>query len=146
MYIRSPVTGRHARIEIIPLIDIMFFLLASFMMVSLAMIKIQSLRMNLPTAAVYQSKDKPTIINLEIDRAGDVFVVGDTPADRRRLNLVELESYLSNRVAGADTVPPVYIKGDPQATHGQVLNVVDTVKVAGIEQVSFNISPGPGPK
>ncbi|HMO66060.1 MAG TPA: biopolymer transporter ExbD, partial [Verrucomicrobiota bacterium] len=129
-----------------PLIDIMFFLLASFMMVSLAMIKIQSLRMNLPTAAVYQSKDKPTIINLEIDRVGDVFVVGDAPADRRRLNLVELGGYLSNRVATATNSVPVYIKGSPEATHGQVLNVVDTVKLAGIEQVSFNISPVPGQK
>ena len=34
MKLPSPVKRRHSRIEIIPLIDIMFFLLASFMMVS----------------------------------------------------------------------------------------------------------------
>lgn len=146
MYISSPVKGRHARIEIIPLIDIMFFLLASFMMVSLAMIKIQSLKMNLPTAAVYQAKEKPQMVNLEVDRVGDVFLVGDRKDDRRRLNLVDLGGYLSNRLAAATNALPVYIKGSPEATHGQVLNVVDTVKAAGIEQVSFNIAPLPGQK
>ncbi len=36
MYVSSPIPHKKARIEIIPLIDIMFFLLASFMMVSLS--------------------------------------------------------------------------------------------------------------
>ncbi len=39
-----------ARIEIIPLIDIMFFLLASFMLVSLSMVNLKSVKVNLPTA------------------------------------------------------------------------------------------------
>ena len=39
-----------ARIEIIPLIDIMFFLLASFMLVSLSMVNLKSMKLNLPTA------------------------------------------------------------------------------------------------
>ncbi len=36
MEVASPIPKKRARIEIIPLIDIMFFLLASFMMVSLS--------------------------------------------------------------------------------------------------------------
>ena len=40
-----------ARIEIIPLIDIMFFLLASFMLVSLSMVNMKSVKVDLPTAA-----------------------------------------------------------------------------------------------
>ena len=47
MRIRSPLPHKKTRIEIIPLIDIMFFLLASFMMVSLQMQKVQTLRANL---------------------------------------------------------------------------------------------------
>ncbi len=46
---RSPIPHKHARIEIIPLIDIMFFLLASFMMVSLSQTHMKGIRVNLPT-------------------------------------------------------------------------------------------------
>ena len=50
MKIRSPIARKRTRLEIIPLIDIMFFLLASFMMVSLQMQKVRTLKASLPTA------------------------------------------------------------------------------------------------
>src|ERR1700681_3800233 len=50
MRVRSPLPKKHARIEIIPLIDIMFFLLASFMMVSLSQTHMKGIRVNLPSA------------------------------------------------------------------------------------------------
>src|SRR5918998_2185308 len=50
MRMRSPIPKKHARIEIIPLIDIMFFLLASFMMVSLSQTHMKGIRVNLPAA------------------------------------------------------------------------------------------------
>ena len=50
MKMRSPLPKKHARIEIIPLIDIMFFLLASFMMVSLSQTHMKGIRVNLPSA------------------------------------------------------------------------------------------------
>src|SRR5437870_5952470 len=50
MRLSSPVPHKRARIEIIPLIDIMFFLLASFMMVSLSQTHMKGIRVNLPAA------------------------------------------------------------------------------------------------
>ena len=50
MKILSPLKRRRTRLEIIPLIDIMFFLLASFMMVSLQMQKVRTIKASLPTA------------------------------------------------------------------------------------------------
>ena len=50
MIIPSLQSRRKARIEIIPLIDIVFFLLATFVMVSLSMIKNQGIEVNLPPA------------------------------------------------------------------------------------------------
>ena len=50
MRMRSPIPKKHARIEIIPLIDIMFFLLASFMMVSLSQTHMKGISVNLPSA------------------------------------------------------------------------------------------------
>src|SRR6185436_10501077 len=49
MRLASPVPHKRARIEIIPLIDIMFFLLASFMMVSLSQTHMKGIRVNLPS-------------------------------------------------------------------------------------------------
>ena len=51
MRVGSPYPHKKARIEIIPLIDIMFFLLASFLLPSLSMMRLQSVKMDLPTAA-----------------------------------------------------------------------------------------------
>ncbi len=72
MKIRSPIARKRTRLEIIPLIDIMFFLLASFMMVSLQMQKVRTLKASLPTATLATSTKKPDIINLKVDRDGQV--------------------------------------------------------------------------
>jgi biopolymer transport protein ExbD len=55
--IPSPRAKRRARIEI-PLIDIMFFLLATFVMVSLSMIRNQGINVNLPVAATSAPQDR----------------------------------------------------------------------------------------
>ena len=72
MKIRSPIVRKRTRLEIIPLIDIMFFLLASFMMVSLQMQKVRTLKASLPTATQATSAKKPDIINLHVDHEGRV--------------------------------------------------------------------------
>ena len=136
MKIGSPTLHRKARIEIIPLIDIMFFLLASFMMASLTMIKMQSIKMNLPTATQATRDFKPEIVNLSVDKSGEVFV------EKKAVTAAELHSYLSNRYH-MNTNIPVYISGDKDATHGSVIRVLDMVRREGIQKVSFAISPPP---
>src|SRR5205809_3654873 len=101
----SPLPHKKARIEIIPLIDIMFFLLASFMMASLTMIKLQSIKMDLPTATAATRDFKPDIINISVDKAGDIYI------SNKLVNLGELHTVLSNRFKGNTNVP-VYISGD----------------------------------
>ncbi|MBL9134950.1 MAG: biopolymer transporter ExbD [Verrucomicrobiales bacterium] len=137
MRIASPVAHRKARFEIIPLIDIMFFLLASFMMVSLTMIRVQALKMDLPTPTASSGNKKPEMINLEVDSLGDAYLVQGS--DRQRKSKTELFSILTNRFA-ANTNIPAYIKGSPDATHGQVVSVLDLCRQAGIQKVSFNIT------
>ncbi len=125
---------KKARIEIIPLIDVMFFLLASFMMLSLSMQKLQVIKMDLPTAVAQKSSKKPDVFNIEISRTGDLTV------DTKRMSLIEMEKALKERMA-ANTNLPVYIKADQKATHGMVLNILDVVKSDGAPKVSFAIEP-----
>ena len=139
MKIGSPLPHKKARIEIIPLIDIMFFLLASFMMASLTMIKLQSIKMDLPTATTAARDFKPDILNVSVDKLGDIYV-GTT-----QLNLVAFQAVLSNRFK-VNTNLPVYISGDKDATHGAVIRVLDIVRREGIQKVSFAITPAPAEK
>ena len=136
MKIGSPLPEKKARIEIIPLIDIMFFLLASFMMASLSMIHMQSIKMDLPTATMASRDFKPDIINISVDKAGDVFI------EKKPMNFVDMRSYLSNKFH-FNTNVPVYISGDKDATHGAVIRVLDAVRREGIQKVSFAISTQP---
>jgi biopolymer transport protein ExbD len=134
MKIGSPFPHKKARIEIIPLIDIMFFLLASFMLASLSMMRLQSIKMDLPTATVAKRDFKPDIVNIGVDKAGNLFL------DKKAVGMVELQSFLSNRFR-INTNVPVYISGDKDATHGMVIGVLDLVRREGIQKVSFAIAP-----
>lgn len=118
-----------ARIEVVPLIDIMFFLLASFMMVSLSMTQIHRVNLKLPvsTSAVADNKTPP--IHLAIDSHGiatwDSAVVTPTEITKR---LIELKPDEDTRVL---------IAADEDCRHQHVLAVLDAVRAAKIDKVGF---------
>jgi biopolymer transport protein ExbD len=132
MKIRSPIPRRGTRLEIIPLIDIMFFLLASFMMVSLQMQKMRTLKANLPTATMATASSKPEIINLRVDSSGQVTL------DKKPISFEELSALLTNRHQ-LNTNIPVYITGNRDATHGSMMYVLDLVKRSGIQRVAIAV-------
>ena len=137
MKIRTPLPRKRTRLEIIPLIDIMFFLLASFMMVSLQMQKVRALRASLPTATLATAATRPDIINLNVDRFGQVAV------ERKPVSFAELFTLLTNRCALNPNVP-VYITGNRDATHGSMVYVLDFVKRAGVQRVAIAVKADPG--
>ena len=135
MKIGSPLPQHKARIEIIPLIDIMFFLLASFMLASLSMIRLESNRdITLPSASVAKRDFKPDIVNISVDKAGQVFI------EKKPVTIPELQSYLSNKFK-VNTNVPVYISGDKDTKHGTIIGVLDVVRREGIQKISFAIAP-----
>src|SRR2546423_7532298 len=73
MRVSSPVPHKKARIEIIPLIDIMFFLLASFMMVSLSQVHMKGMKVNLPTGQSGETQSKSQYISVSVNKDGAVF-------------------------------------------------------------------------
>jgi len=135
MKLSSPIKRRHTRIEIIPLIDIMFFLLASFMMVSLQMDRTQNIKVNLPSADMARADYKPDMINIAVDKAGAVWL------ERKEITLPELDQVLSNRFR-ADTNLPVYISGDAATLHGSMVDVLEAVRRAGVQKVAFMTGGG----
>jgi biopolymer transport protein ExbD len=137
MKLRSPLRRRRTRLEIIPLIDIMFFLLASFMMVSLQMQKVRTLKASLPTATLVTPTKKPDIIKLNVDKFGQVAV------DEKPISFPNLLTLLTNRY-NLNTNVPVYITGNRDATHGAVMFLLDFVRRAGIQRVAIAVEAPPG--
>jgi biopolymer transport protein ExbD len=136
--LHSPIPHKKTRLEIIPLIDVMFFLLASFMMVSLTMTKQQTIKVNLPVAASSQSDFKPDMINLGVNPAGDVFF------DKELVPLPELERRLKARHA-KDAQTPVYISGDAETRHKDMVKALDAVRRVGFTKVAFNVKANAAP-
>jgi biopolymer transport protein ExbD len=133
---RLPSENAEARIEIVPLIDIMFFLLATFMLVSLSMVNLKSVKVNLPTATSANSDNKKDIVDISVDKSGLVFLDKKPMADHELArSLAALKRQNANL--------RVFISGDKDARHGDVIHVLDSVRTAGIDKVAFEIQPTP---
>jgi len=126
---------KKARIEIIPLIDIMFFLLACFMMVSLTMANAKSVKVSLPTAQTGDPENKPNTVAISVSSTGGIFI------DKRPVGKNELQSELERqRSAHANT--RVVISGDVDSRHGSMISVLDRVRAAGIQNIAFQVRDG----
>ena len=139
MKLPSPIRPRKSRIVIIPLIDIMFFLLASFMMISLQMSRTANIRVDLPSATEARQDYKPDMINIAVDKSGAIWLA------KKEISIAELGLVLSNRFR-ADTNLPVYISGDKETLHGEMVNVYQAVRATGIQKVAFMSGGNEGSK
>jgi biopolymer transport protein ExbD len=128
----SPVPIKKARIEIIPLIDIMFFLLASFMLVSLTMINMKGIDVNLPTAASAQPNSRLDFTMVSIDALMDIYFEKEK---------VPKENVLSRFQAlyDKDRDVRIFIRADKDATYETVVFVLDKARAAGIQKVGLEI-------
>jgi len=133
---KLPGGHKRARIEIIPLIDVMFFLLAAFMMVSLSMQKMKTPRMDLAVAKTASPDFKADLLNIAVERNGQVSL-GKTNVTLARLDEVLMAA--SKR----STNTPIFISGDKEATHGSINVVLDRVRKAGFLRVSFTVESSP---
>ena len=130
MKLPSPIRPRRSRIVIIPLIDIMFFLLAAFMMVSIQMSKTENIKVHLPSASQSRQDFRPDLVNIAVDKSGAVWL------EKKEISLAELGFALSNRFA-ANPELPVYVSGDRDTLHGDMVKVYETARAVGIQKVAF---------
>jgi biopolymer transport protein ExbD len=127
--IAMPRTRRKARIEIVPLIDIVFFLLATFVMVSLSMVKNQGLPIKLPSAASSKTLERGEAVILRVSRDGAI------SWDKRGYSQAELSSALESLHASRPDAR-VVIQGDERAEYGKIVSVLDRVRQAGLTRVA----------
>ncbi len=129
---KLPSDNAEARIEIVPLIDIMFFLLASFMLVSLSMVNMKSVKVDLPTATTSSVDLKKDFVDISVDKSGAAFL------DKKPMAGNELMAALA-QLARENPKLRVFISGDRDTRNGDMIHVLDLVRQAGIDKVAFEV-------
>ncbi|MEP6685728.1 MAG: biopolymer transporter ExbD [Verrucomicrobiota bacterium] len=135
---RSPIPHKKARIEIIPLIDIMFFLLASFMMVSLSQVHMKGIKVNLPAPGV-QTTTPPVkdYISVRVTSSGETYFDNVLVLDGD-----VLPKLMQFQQANPETAK-ISISADAQALHGDVITLLDRVRSAQIKKIGYQIKTAP---
>ena len=130
---RLPYTVRKkARIEIIPMIDTMFFLLVFFMVATLSMTIQRGLPVNLPAAATAQG-DVRDIVSLSVTKEGSLFFNKEpvvTPTDL----IARLQAIDPSKLS-------VVINADREVSHGLIVEVMEAVRKSGVTKMAIATKP-----
>ncbi len=137
MNISSPIPHKKARIEIIPLIDIMFFLLASFMMVSLSQVHLKGIKVSLPSGQSGQTQDKQNYVSISVDKDGYVYF------DKEKIPLEEVYTRLV-KIRAENGDAKIFVRGDREALHINVTRVLNQIRSSGFDKISFEIKSEAG--
>jgi biopolymer transport protein ExbD len=126
--------NRKPRIEMVPLIDCFFLILVFFIYGVLSMVVQKGLSVQLPkaSASVLSQED---YLSITVTKTGEIFL-NKQPASLEQLPLILSKEKTSN------PKQKVFINADKFAYHGRVIRVLDMVRSAGIEQVSFETDVG----
>ncbi len=126
--------ARHARLEIVPMIDVMMFLLVFFVMIALSMIPNAGLTVELPGAAA-AGHLPPAPLVVALARDGGLHAEGET------FPLADL----ARRLASHTPKPAsVVIAADRDVDVQHVIDVMDAVRRAGVTQVGLATKPSSG--
>jgi biopolymer transport protein ExbD len=117
------------RIEIIPMIDIMMFLLVFFIVITLRMIQGTGIQLDLPSSKTTQEL-KPTQITVGVQKDGTMYVDGQPYSAEGLKSLLENAKKNSEKLA-------VILAGDKELTYQNTLKVMDVARSAGISQVGL---------
>ena len=120
---------RKARVEMLPLIDVVFLLLVFFIYAMLSMVVHHGLKVDLPSAGT-AVLDRNDYIDITIDADNRVYI-DDQPAE-----MDELSSRVHALLGGESR--PVFINGDQAADLGPAIRLLDQLKETGVEEVSFS--------
>jgi biopolymer transport protein ExbD len=124
---------KRARIEIVPMIDVVFFLLIFFMMASLSMTVYRGLPVNLPRASTGTTPPAETAA-ITVARDGQAYL------DRQPVTRATLGERLRGLV-GANREVAIVITADEAVAHGRVVEVLDEVRTAGVTRMAIAIRP-----
>lgn len=117
-------------VMIIPMIDIMLFLLVFFMISTIYMVQTNTLQVALPQSTSAQQEVRPNIVPITVTESGEVLFDKDAVPNE---NLAEKIS----GALGADAETVFVVRGDKSAKYESVVAVLDLLKKSGAKKVSI---------
>lgn len=132
MNLESITAPRKARVEIIPLIDVIFFLLATFVLFTLSLNKITTIESPFPVPVRAPGEDDSVKIQAS---AGGMYYWKQGGQSPELISAKEIEPRLIEYRRGASN-PRVLVRGDDKAHFGEAIIVFDLARKAGIRQIS----------
>jgi biopolymer transport protein ExbD len=120
---------KRVRIEIIPMIDVIFFLLVFFMVTSLAMTRINSVKVLLPKMSGKAENMKQNII-LTVKKDGSLLI------NKTAVTLDTLGSQLAYQMQ-ANPQDVVIVNADEGAGYGLVVQAMDKAKEVGVRRFAL---------
>lgn len=124
MKLRKARVQRKGRIEIIPMIDVMFFLLATFMLASLSMQSLNSLKVNLPQGRAERlNTETPVTLSVTVD--GKLFI------NRAPVSLSTLAATLKPLMRSSEQ--NIVVSADSKAPQGVVVQAMLQARAAGAQ-------------
>ena len=115
---------------IIPMIDIMLFLLVFFMISTIYMVQTNTLQVNLPQAASANQETRPTVVPITVMQDGAILF------DKEGVPSEELSSKIRAALESNQNVVFV-LRGDRAARYESVVAVLDLLKQSGAKHVSI---------
>ena len=90
----DPDNQEKPRLELIPMIDVMFFLMVVFIFLSISLIKLDGVNLDLPKASASRLMPGGTVIHLSLLRDGTIFL------EKKKVRQNELETFLRQKAKG----------------------------------------------
>ena len=122
---------KKSRIEMIPLIDVVFLLLVFFIYSMLSMSYHSIIPVSLPEAVTGSKPGADNVLAIGITAQGDIMVEG------KSITSVELAEMLEK---AAEHQIPVYIAGDGDAHYKEIISVCDEIRKSGISDFGFRVA------
>ena len=115
---------------IIPMIDIMLFLLVFFMISSISMIQANAIRVNLPAGQSAENDVKPHTVM--ITSSGDILYEQETKPSS------DFDEKIKKKVA-EDPDAVFVVRGDRKAPYENIAYALDSLKAAGVQHISISV-------
>ena len=127
---------KKARIEIIPMIDTMFFLLVFFMVATLSMTMQRGIPVNLPHAATAHEELRQ-VVTLTLTKDGKLLF------DKEPIPSVDVAAARLAHWKATGTDVAIVINADRAVEHGTVVELMDAVRQAGVTRIAIAVRPRP---
>lgn len=135
MRLRDWRSRREPRLMVIPMIDIIFFLLVFFMLNTLYMVQQNVLPVQLPKAQTAESQPTKQVA-VTVSKDGEVWI------NSQKIDLKDFRTLLKKEMEAGGPDVVFVLRADRMVPHGQVVEVMDEMKAIGVKRVSVATEGG----